>query len=348
MTRQTDHLDLIRTSCSQVLAGETLPTETARTLLDCRGADVVDLLAAANRVRVHFKGNAVDLCAVLNAKSGRCPEDCAFCAQSAHSSSHVSTYPLMSADEIFTAAQTAQDAGARSLGIVTSGLAPTDDELNVICHAVGRIRRRLTILPDASLGMLTPEKARKLKSAGLFGYHHNVETAESFFPEICSTHTYDDHLQTLHVAASTGFRICSGGIFGLGETLDQRIELADAMRHVRPDRVCMNFLMPVPGTRLASQPRIKPLDILKLIAVFRLMLPDRDINVCGGREMHLADLQGMIFFAGANVTMVGNYLTQAGRPASQDLRLLADLEITPTRSRDVDSPDAESYNASKD
>ena len=133
------------------------------------------------------------------------------------------------------------------------------------------------------------------------------------------------------MAMSAGFRVCSGGIFGLGESLRQRIELAETMRRVDPDRVCMNFFMPVPGARLAAQPPMKPLEILKLIAVFRLMLPDKDINICGGREMHLGDLQGMIFFAGANVIMVGNYLTQAGRPASQDLELLSRLEIASAR-----------------
>ena len=338
MSEQTDTLELIRTSCSDVLAGGALSPKTALKLLACQGPDVMDLLAAGNRVRIQFKGNTADLCSVINAKSGRCPEDCAFCAQSVHSVSSVTTYPLMSADEIFEAARAAESAGARSVGIVTSGLGPTDEELDVICDAVGRIRRELSVRPDASLGMLSPSKVARLKEAGLYGYHHNVETAESFFGEVCSTHAYADHLETLTRARSAGFRICSGGIFGLGETLDQRIELAETMREVKPDRVCMNFFIPVAGTRLAGQPALTPLEILKLIAVFRLMLPEFDINVCAGRELHLGDLQGMIFFAGANVTMIGNYLTQAGRPPEEDLKLLSDLGIAGPRAADVDRP----------
>ena len=327
MSENTEYLDLIRASCSDVVAGRMLSSQTARKLLDCQGPDVVDLFAAANRVRVHFKGNTVDLCSVINAKSGRCPEDCAFCAQSVHSASEVATHPLMSVGEIFDAARAAEAAGAQSVGIVTSGLGPTEEELDVICEAVGRIGRELSIRPDASLGMLSASKVARLKEAGLYGYHHNVETAESFFGEVCSTHSYADHQETLARARSAGFRVCSGGIFGLGETPEQRIELAETMRRVGPDRVCMNFFIPVAGTRLAEQIPLRPLEILKLIAVFRLMLPDRDINVCAGREMHLGDLQGMIFFAGANVTMMGNYLTQAGRHACEDLKLLRDLDI---------------------
>ncbi len=348
MNNQT-HLDLIRESCSQVLAGGSLSSETAVSLLASRGPDVVDLMAAANRVRHQFKGDDVHLCALINAKSGRCSEDCAFCAQSVHSDSEAKTYPLMSVEEIFESARAAESTGADSVGIVMSGLAPTDAELDVLCEAARRIRNELSIFPDASLGMLTVPVAEKLKASGFYGYHHNVETAESFFEQVCSTHSWGDHLRTLSVAISAGFRVCSGGIFGLGESLEQRIELAETMRRVNPDRVCLNFLIPVPGTRLSQRPLMRPIEILKLIAVFRLMLPTRDINVCAGREMHLRDMQGMIFFAGANVTMIGNYLTQIGRPAGDDLRMLSDLELNrPRGAGDVDSAADVGYNIAKD
>ena len=306
-------------------------------LLGCLRSDVMDLLAEANRVRQHFKGDRVHLCAVINAKSGRCPEDCAFCAQSVHSASKIPTYPLKPADEIFEEARAIEEMGARAVGIVTSGLGPTDKELEVICKVIERIRKELKVLPDASLGMLTEKKARMLKEAGLHGYHHNVETAESFFGRVCSTHPYSQHLETLAIAKAAGFRICSGGIFGLGESLEQRIEMAETLRQVDPDRVCMNFFIPVEGTRIEGGGSLSPMEILKLIAVYRLMLPQQDINVCAGREMHLRDLQGMIFFAGANATMIGNYLTQAGRPASEDLKLVEDAGLKRRGPDEVDS-----------
>jgi len=265
-----------------------------------------------------------------------------------HSTSQVKVYPLVSADEMVQAARTAERMGAHTLGIVTSGRGPTDEDLEVICEAVGRIRKELSILPDASLGMLTDSQARRLKEAGLYGYHHNVETAESFFGEICSTHSYSEHLETLKTAKAAGFRVCSGGVFGLGESAEQRIEMAETLREIDPDRVCMNFLIPVPGTPLGTAEPLPPTEILKLIAVYRLMFPRKDINVCAGRELHLRDLQGLIFFAGASATMVGNYLTQAGRPAEADLMMLSDLGLQRRTSVDVDSPDDASYNTTRD
>ncbi len=304
-----------------------MPPHVAMELLGCSGSDVMDLLAAANRVRVRFKGERIDLCGIVNAKSGRCPEDCAFCAQSVSSRSEVATYPLKGAEEIVESARALEGMGARSVGIVTSGRGPSEKELEVICEAVRRIRKVLRILPDASLGMLTEAKAARLKAAGLHGYHHNVETAESFFGTICTTERYREHLVTLRMAMGAGLRIWGGGLFGLGESAAQRVEMAETMRQVRPDRVCLNFFMPVAGTRVSGEHVPGPVEILKIIAVYRLMLPELDINVCGGREMHLRDLQGMMFWAGANATMIGNYLTQAGRSASEDVRLAADLGL---------------------
>lgn len=320
-------LDFIRRSTDQVLSGRPLSEEAGLRLLSTEGPDLGDLMAAANRVRHHFKGDRVHLCAIINAKSGRCPEDCGFCVQSIHSKSQLKTHPILSADELFEAARAVQATGAHAVGIVTSGLTVSDLELDVICRTVARIRKELSIRPDASLGMLDDWRARRLKEAGLCGYHHNVETARSFFPKVCTTHSYDEHLATLAVARKAGFHICSGGIFGLGETPDQQVEMAETLRQVSPDRVCLNFLMPIAGTRLAGAKSMRALEILRLIAVYRMMLPDKDINICAGRDLYLGQVQGMIFFAGANATMIGNYLTQPGRPADLDLALLKSLEL---------------------
>jgi biotin synthase len=183
-------------------------------------------------------------------------------------------------------------------------------------------------LPDASLGVLTPETADALKDAGLHGYHHNVETAGSYYPSICTTRAYEENIETVRLAKATGFVVCSGGLFGIGESHAQRVEMADALRAEDIDRVCLNFFLPVPGTRVAHEAPLKPMDILKTIAVYRFFFPAKDVNVCAGREAHLRDLQAMIFAAGAGAMMVGNYLTQDGRPASQDLQLLEDLGLT--------------------
>ena len=311
----------------RVIAGQPVTADEAVELLELAGPDVIDLFAAANRVREHFKGIRVLLCAIVNARSGNCPEDCGFCAQSVHNRAEVNTFPMIPVDEIVDAARQAQAAGAACLGIVTSGRTVTGGDLDRICEAVRRIRAELSILPDASLGILDGTMAEKLKAAGLNGYHHNVETARSYYPSVCTTHSYEENLETLRTAKSFGFKVCSGGIFGLGEDRGRRVEMLDALRDEDVDRVCLNFYMPVPGTRFGNAKPLEPVEILKTIAVARLMLPDKDINICAGREMHLRDLQGMIFYAGASATMIGNYLTQKGRSPEDDLRLLSDAGL---------------------
>jgi len=204
----------------------------------------------------------------------------------------------------------------------------TSDELTTVCDAVRAIRAELDILPDASLGLLTDALAERLKAAGLNGYHHNVETAPSYYPQVCTTHTFEENVATLRRAKRFGFTVCSGGVLGIGETVDQRVELAEVLSEEDIDRVCLNFFMPIVGTRFADEKPMSPMAILKTIAVFRLFFPSQDVNVCAGREMHLRDVQGMIFLAGASATMVGDYLTQAGRAAEADLQLLRDLGMT--------------------
>jgi len=297
-------------------------------LLGLEGYHVLELFAAATCLRDHTKARRVHLCAIVNAKSGGCGEDCGFCAQSIHNEARVTEFPMIAADEIVAAARKAQEAGARCFGIVTSGRSVTSDELTTVCDAVRAIRAELDILPDASLGLLTDALAERLKAAGLNGYHHNVETAPSYYPQVCTTHTFEENVATLRRAKRFGFTVCSGGVLGIGETVDQRVELAEVLSEEDIDRVCLNFFMPIVGTRFADEKPMSPMAILKTIAVFRLFFPSQDVNVCAGREMHLRDVQGMIFLAGASATMVGDYLTQAGRAAEADLQLLRDLGMT--------------------
>ena len=311
----------------RIFSGGTPTHAEGVALLALEGHHVLELFATATCLRDYYKRNTVHLCAIVNAKSGNCPEDCAFCAQSLHNRAEVNTFGMIPADDMVAAAGRAQAAGARCFAIVTSGRDVGSQDMKTICDAIRRIRKELTILPDASLGLLDEERAARLKDAGLNGYHHNVETAPSYYPNICTTHSFDENIETLRLAKRFGFTVCSGGIVGLGETIDQRVELAEVLSQEEIDRVCLNFLIPVKGTRLENEKPLTPMDILKTIAVYRLFFPARDVNVCAGRERHLRDMQCMIFFAGASATMVGNYLTQKGRAAEDDLQLLRDLEM---------------------
>lgn len=289
------------------------------------------LFCAATRVREHHFGNRVSLCSIINAKSGLCPEDCSFCAQSSHHATGVSTYPLLDRTALVTAACTAGKDGAACFGIVTSGSGISDgDELARVCDAVCSIRAEGVVAPGASLGTLTASAAAALKAAGLVTYHHNLETARSFFPQICSTHDYEDDVTTVRLAKQAGLRICSGGLFGLGESMEQRIELALTLRDLGVDSVPINFLDPVPGTPLAGMSQLTPLTCLHTIALYRLILPDAHITVCGGRQRNLRELQSWIVMAGASGIMTGNYLTKEGRRPDDDRRMLEDqgLEIS--------------------
>jgi len=285
------------------------------------------LFYGACRIRDHYNGRGIRLCAIVNAKSGRCPEDCAFCAQSAHHQTEIEAYPLMGPDEIVLKAQEAKAMGARRFAIVASGKALTEKELDKAAQAIGLIKEETGLIPCASLGMLTSEAARRLKAVGLNRFHHNLETARSFFREICTTHAYDEDLDTLRTAKEAGLQVCSGGIFGLGESPEQRLELAYTLKEVGVDSVALNFLDPIPGTPLERAEALAPLEILRFVALFRFILPDRDIRICGGREYGLRDLHSLVLWAGANGIMIGNYLTTKGRDHLADLQMIGDLGL---------------------
>ncbi len=299
---------------------------TARTMAERKGSGIVDLFALANRVREKFNGNKIDLCSIINAKSGACPEDCSFCAQSAHNKTDAGTYPLLNKKEILDAAGAAKEKGIKRFCIVTSGKKPSKKELDNICEYISGLRN-IGLLPCATLGMLGMEELRQLKDAGLNRYHHNLETSESFFSEVCSTHTYRDKIKTIESAKSLGLSICSGGIFGLGESWDDRIEMAFALKEIGVDSVPVNFLTPVSGTPLGHRGLLNPMDALKIIAVFRLILPENEVRVCGGRPATLRDLNSQIFIAGANGLLTGGYLTTQGRSPEDDLQMIKDMGL---------------------
>jgi len=312
----------------RVLSGGSPTFEEAKAILEAHGADLSYVLAGAHRIRERAFANRIELCSIINAKSGRCAENCAFCAQSAHHRTAAPVYPLKSLDEIVRGAQRAQAEGSHCYGIVTSGTRVRDgEEFERILAAIREIRATTSIEPSASLGILDEGTAQALADAGCVTYHHNLETARSFFPQICTTHDYEEDLRTVRVAKGAGMKVCCGGIFGLGESLEQRVEMAFTIRELGVDSVPLNFLNPIAGTPLEGKNDLAPLDCLRIIALFRYLLPTRRISVCGGREPNLRDFQSWIFMAGASGTMIGNYLTTSGRDREMDLQMFRDAEV---------------------
>lgn len=289
------------------------------------------LMAAAAEITEKFKGREIILCGITNAKSGRCSEDCTFCAQSAHYQTNVPSFPLKTAKQIIMEAGQAASNGAEFFGIVTSGKSlKTKKEWSEIYKAIQGVREA-GLHPCASLGMIDRGQATALKDAGLFRYHHNLETAGSFFPNICTTHDYEEDVATIRNAKNAGLSVCAGALIGMGETISHRIELAETLRKLNVDSIPLNILNPIKGTPLSHMKPLPPMEILMTIAIFRLMMPDKDIKLCGGKEKNLRQLLPLGILSGANSLMTGNYLTTTGRDSALDHEMITDLGRVPTR-----------------
>jgi biotin synthase len=289
-----------------------------------------EMLAVTDRVRRHYKGTGISLCSIVNAKSGLCGEDCSFCAQSVRYSTGVAEYPMADPEAIVRSAEEAARAGASEFSIVTSGTRlEKEREVAGIMEALESMKGSIGLERCASLGILDDEALKRLKESGLESYHHNLETGRSFFPRVCTTHGYDEDVAVVRSAKRLGFKVCSGGVFGLGESWEDRVELAGTLKDLGVDSVPINFLHPRPGTPLENASNLTPIECLKVIALIRLMMPDRDVVVCGGRLVNLRELKPLIFAAGANGMMIGNCLTTPGRPPEDDLAMLSDLGLKP-------------------
>lgn len=304
-----------------------LTHDQALCLVHPESRDLSALFHAAETVRRRRKGNRVFLCSIINARSGKCSENCAFCAQSSFHDTRIETYPLLSAEAMTEKAVQMEKTGASHYSIVTSGHSLGEKEIDTICRAADAIRKKTGLTICGSLGMLSDSSAKRLISSGMTRYHHNLETSRSFFPNICTTHTYDEDIETIKTAAANGFKVCSGGIFGLGESWEQRVELSFTLKDLPVDTIPVNFLNPVAGTRLADMPLLSPMDALTCIALVRLTHPDRSVTVCGGREVTLRDFQSWVYLAGADGLMVGNYLTTSGRDAAMDIDMTRDAGL---------------------
>ncbi len=310
-----------------LLSGRTIDLETASELAHAEGSELWDLFRAAGRVREHFRGSRVDICSIVNAKSGACSEDCSYCAQSAHHSTNAPVYPLISVDRMTEAAESAKKNGAKRFCIVTSGRGISSrDDLDAIAEGIKRVRE-LGLMPCATLGTLTREQLSRLKEAGLDRYHHNIETSREYFPRVCTTHSFDERLKVLRQVRSLGLSACSGGILGMGESMDDRVRMAFTLRELDVDSVPVNFLMPIKGSPLEDITAIAPLDALHSLAMFRFILPEKEIRVCAGRGTALRQLHPLIFMAGADGFMIGNYLTTSGLNPEDDLKMIQDLGL---------------------
>src|SRR5262245_5997610 len=316
----------------RVLAGGDLTREEGRWLFHLeKQTDILDLLSWANRIREHFKGNKIHLCSILNVKAGGCSENCGFCAQSASYQTNSPRYGLIDSAPVAAAADEASTHNVTALGLVAAwrGLdeGPALDE---ICQRLEELKQSGKARPDASLGIIRNQKvADRLKASGLECYNHNLESSQRFFPQVCTTHTYEERVQTIDHLKRAGIKICSGGILGMGETRDDRCDLAFSLKELGVHIVPINILNPIEGTPMGKRDPLPPMEILQSIACFRFILPRQEIMIAGGRTVNLRDLQSLIFMAGASALMVGNYLTTLNQPVEKDLQMLRDLGLDP-------------------
>ncbi|MFQ5456514.1 MAG: biotin synthase BioB [Nitrospirota bacterium] len=308
----------------KILAGDTVSKDKVYDLIEIE-EDINELFCAADKIRKRFKGDLIDLCSVVNAKSGICLENCSFCAQSSISTAFIEKYNLIPIEKIIDAARDAMKNGAMRFCISTSGRGiENEEELKNICEGIRRIKD-LGLYSCATLGILSNEEFIALKEAGLDRFHHNLETSESFFPEICTTHRWKEKVETIIRAKEAGLSVCCGGILGMGEDIRDRIDMAFAIHGLDIDSVPLNFLMPIQGTPLEHITPLSPMETLKTIAIFRFILPDKDIRICGGRHTFLRDLHSFIFYCGADSMMIGNYLTLMGRDPVRDIQMIKDF-----------------------
>ena len=319
---------IIQLAKKKLLDNEELITfDEARKLALLGEEHLLDLISLSHKVTAKYKNKGIYLCSIISAKTSACPEDCAFCAQSVHGQVPVSAHPMIEPSLILQTAKEAEVFGASEFCIVTSGRGPDEKTFRKVLDAIYLIRSHTNLSVGCSLGILTEEQARRLSASGVRRYNHNLETSRSFFPNICTTHTYEERVKTAYLVRENGMELCCGGILGMGESLEQRLELAFELRELGPNLVPINFLNPRPGTDMANRSLLTPLEAIKSIALFRLILPQKILICAGGREVVLRDLQPLALLAGANALITGNYLTTPGRLAKEDLQMISDLNM---------------------
>ena len=307
--------------CQEVLEGKEISKQEAMELTE---APLEELCGLADRIREQYCGKAFDLCTIINGKSGRCSENCKYCAQSAHYRTAAEEYPLLGTEEICRQAEYNAARGVLRYSIVTSGRNLSQEEVDQVCESIREIRKRTDIEVCVSFGLMREADFIRIREAGASRVHCNLETSGNFFPSVCTTHTYDQKIETLKAARRAGLQICSSGIMGLGESMEDRVDMALTLRELQVKSVPVNFLNPIPGTPFARNPLLTDEEKRRIVAIYRFLLPDASIRLAGGRGL-IADKGEAIFRSGANAAISGDMLTTAGITIDTDMKLIQKL-----------------------
>ena len=320
-------LEFIKKCQEKVFSGERISVDDAKNLFNVPEKDLKELSKCANEITRDYNGNKVDVEQLNNIKKNACSEDCTFCGQSAFFDTGIETYQLPTPEEVVTKAKKAKEEGAESYCLVAAWKEPSPKDFTGVCKIITEINQKVGISVECSLGFLTKEQAIKLKELKVKRYNHNLETAKSKFPEICTTHTYQDRLDTLEIAREAGLELCTGGIIGLGETREQRIEMTLELARIYPEEVTINILVPVPGTPLELQVNLPNSEITRIFSVIRFLLPESVIKISGGRETNLDDSGEELLQSGANGIITQGYLTMDGNDAQKDRKMIEKIGL---------------------
>ena len=320
-------LEFIKECQEKVFSGNHISVEDAKKLLDIPEENLKNLARCANEITREFNGDKVDVEQLNNIKKNACSEDCTFCGQSAFFDTGIESYQLPTPEEVVSKAKKAKEEGAESYCLVAAWRQPSSTDFQKVCKIITEINDKVGITVECSLGFLTIEQAKKLKDLKVKRYNHNLETAKSKFSEICTTHTYEDRLKTLDIAREAGLELCTGGIIGLGETREQRLELTLELARLYPEEVTINILVPVPGTPLELQTELPNSEIVRMFSVIRFLLPESVIKISGGRETNLDDSGEELLQSGANGIITAGYLTMGGNEAAKDRKMIEKIGL---------------------
>ena len=320
-------VEFIKECQEKVFAGTHISSEDAKKLLNIPDKNLKELAKCANEITQDFNGEKIDVEQLNNIKKNACSEDCTFCGQSAFFDTGVNTYQLPTPEEVVSKATKAKKEGAESYCLVAAWREPSPKDFEKVCNIINEINKKVGISVECSLGFLTISQAVKLKELNVKRYNHNLETAKSKFSEICTTHTYEDRLKTLGIARDAGLELCTGGIIGLGETREQRLELSLELARLYPEEVTINILVPVPGTPLELQTKLNNSEIVRMFSVIRFLLPESVIKISGGRETMLDDSGEELLQSGANGIITAGYLTMGGNEAEKDLKMIEKIGL---------------------
>ncbi len=313
----------------RVQAGNCITSDEAQAILASDNDELLDLIAAAYRLRLQHFGKSVQLYFLVNAKSGLCPEDCGYCSQSKLSTAPIEKYRMLSADQLLDGARVAAERGSKTYCIVISGRAPSEREMLAVETVVPMVKRDYDLKICACLGLLSPAHAERLKRSGVDRVNHNLNTGPEHYDRICSTHSYQDRLDTLKNVRAAGLELCSGGIIGMGESHADLVAMAMELRELAVESIPLNFLTAIEGTPLENESNLTPQDCLRALCMMRFVNPSSELRIAGGREKHLRSLQPLGLYV-ANSLFVGDYLTTKGQPPEADYQMITDMgfEIT--------------------